>query len=171
MKRVAIIGCGGSGKSTLARKLGDQLGIEVVHLDRHYWRAGWIAVADDEWDRIHKQLVVPQQWIIDGNFGRTMDSRLELADTVIFLDFPRWLCLSRVIWRRILYWRRTRPDMAPGCRETLDREFLAWIWTYRRTRRPGVLRKLERLPCAKRVVILRSRREVSAFLEMVGTFG
>lgn len=39
--KIAILGYSGSGKSTLARRLGEQYGIPVLHLDRVQFLPGW----------------------------------------------------------------------------------------------------------------------------------
>ncbi|MES2626184.1 MAG: AAA family ATPase, partial [Pseudomonadota bacterium] len=88
MQRIAIIGCGGSGKSTLANTLGQKLGLPVHHLDQLYWRPTWIETPKAEWESLQQQLCNQPAWIIDGNYGGTMDLRLAAADTVIFLDMP-----------------------------------------------------------------------------------
>lgn len=81
-------------------------------------------------------------WVMDGNYLRTLPRRLERCDAVLFLDYPRRLCLFRAL-RRILRWRgRTRPDMAEGCPERLDPAFIRWIWDFHRTQRPRVLELL-----------------------------
>ena len=168
MQRIAIIGCGGSGKSTLARRMGATLNIPVRHLDRWYWKAGWIATSDDEWPAVHERLCCEPAWILDGNYGGTMDARLRAADTVIFLDLPRWRCLWGVLNR---YWRyrgQVRPDASAGCPERLTVDYINWIWTYRRTRRPRILRTLEHLDADRNVVIFDSHRAVSAFLAGLG---
>lgn len=164
MKQVAIIGCGGSGKSTLARQLGKILGIEVIHLDALNWKPGWVATPKEEWDALQEGIVQRDSWIIDGNYGGTMTIRLGAADTVIFLDFPTVVCLYRAIRRITRYWGRNRPDMGPGCNEKLDLSYLNWILTYRKQRRPSVLSRIEQHCDGKNVIILRSPREVTAFL-------
>ena len=67
MKRIMIIGCGGSGKSTLARQLGDKTGLPVVHLDQLFWRPGWVHISREEFNAAHREAVMGERWIIDGN--------------------------------------------------------------------------------------------------------
>jgi len=141
MKRIAIIGPGRAGKSTLARQLGDRLGLPVIHLDAHYWHEGWTETPKDVWEQAVRELTRREAWILDGNYGGTMDIRLAAADTIIFLDLPPLLCLWRVGTRQIRYRGRTRPDMGPGCPERLTSFFLKYIWNYRRDRRPGYWRR------------------------------
>ena len=165
MKRVAIIGSGGAGKSTLARALSVRTGLPVVHLDQLYWREGWVPVSGERWLELQHDLLAQDHWIIDGNYGSTMDLRLAAADTVIFLDTPRLVCLWRVFKRRPRFHNRTRPDMTAGNSERLTGEFLRFVWTYPK-QKPALLEKLGRLEHA-RVVRLRMNREVRRFLETV----
>lgn len=165
MERAAIIGPGGAGKSTLARKLGEVTGLPVIHLDREHWRPGWVEPPRDEWESRVQELAAGERWIIDGNYGGTMETRIERADTIVFLDFGRVRCLRGVITRRIRYRNRTRPDMTEGCQERLTWQFLKWIWDYPKTKRPGILEMLaEAQARGKRVVVLRSYGEVTEFL-------
>jgi adenylate kinase family enzyme len=165
VKRVAVIGSGGAGKSTFARDLGRLTDLPVIHLDHLFWRPGWEATADEEWQARHAELIRRERWIIDGNYGSTMASRLAAADTVIFLDLPRLICLWRVLRRRLLAGRFGRPNQIPGLPDQLDREFLAWIWNYPVTKRPAVLDRLARVPSTTTVHRLRSPGEARAFLE------
>lgn len=163
MKRVAIIGSGGAGKTTLARELSKPTGLPVIHLDRLYWNAGWVETSRDEWLERQNSFLAQEHWIVDGNYGSTMDLRLEAADTVIFLDLPRLRCLWRVFKRRLEYHDRSRPDMTEGCPERLTGEFLRFVWGYPKTRRPVILEKLGGLE-GKQIIRLRSVREVETFL-------
>lgn len=84
MKKIAIIGSGGSGKSTLARDLGEILYIEVLHLDSLFWKPNWVGVPKVEQKKVQHELIKREEWIIDGNYGGTIDIRLNAADTIIF---------------------------------------------------------------------------------------
>ena len=169
MRRVAIIGSGGAGKSTLARKLGEITGLPVVHLDREYWRPGWTETPKPEWRARVEQLVRGEEWIIDGNFGGTMEIRLAAADTVVLLDFPRTLCMYRAIRRAVTYQNRTRPDMGPGCTEKVDIEFIRWIWQFPGKTLATIEERLAKLGPDAELVRLHSPNEVEAFLSEVRT--
>ena len=169
MKRVAVIGSGGAGKSTLTLKLSAKTGLPVVHLDRLYWREGWVPVSKEVWLELQYDLLTRERWIIDGNYGSTMDLRLAAADTVIFLDTPRLVCLWRVFkrWlhRHYQTHNRTRPDMTAGNPERLTGEFLRFVWSYPK-QKPALPEKLGRLEYA-RVVHLRTNRDVRCFLKTI----
>ena len=162
MQRVLVIGSGGAGKSTLAAHIAARAGLPVIHLDSLYWRAGWVETPAGEWTRMVTELAARPSWVMDGNYGGTLDLRLAACDMVIFLDVPRLRCLTRVIWRWLRYRGRSRPDMAAGCDERLDWEFVKWIWSYPSRRRPAVLAKLA--PLGKSVAILRSTADVERFV-------
>lgn len=167
MNKVLIIGPGGAGKSTFARRLGQRLNLEVIHLDCIYWQPGWRESAKHEWRVMVQELLNRSAWIMDGNYSGTLDLRLEACDTVVFLDFSRATCLWRLLKRRLLYYRKARPDMAPGCNERLTLEFLAWVWNYRDRTRPKVLDRIREATTDKKVIRLRSRNEVEKFFDML----
>ena len=163
MERVIIIGCGGAGKSTLARQLGEQLKLPVVHLDKLFWRPGWVQVSADEFDTLHRQELSKEKWIIDGNFNRTIQERIACCDTVIYLDFSRFACLWGVIKRNITNRGKVRPDMGEGCPEQIDFEFLKWVWTFNHNKRDHYHKMLSQATHAQ-VIILKNRRAVKRFL-------
>lgn len=163
MQRIIIIGSGGAGKSTVARQLGERLGIAVTHLDTIFWQPDWQPITRDALISAQQHIMAQPCWIIDGNYSSTLDMRLQAADTVIFLDMPRWLCLWRIMWRRLQYHGRSRPDMRAGCREQLTWEFVRFVWEYPQTRRPAIIARLataHHLRC----IILRSPAEVARWL-------
>lgn len=161
------MGMGGSGKSTLARALGQRLGLPVVHLDRVYWQPGWVELGRDQFTAEQERLTRQDQWIIDGNYSATLALRLERADTLIYLDLPTWLCLWRILRRAWRYRGRTRPDMTPGNRERLSLNFLWLVATHKYRSRPRVMKKFAQLAPHQHLVILKSTRQVKAFLNRV----
>lgn len=165
IQRILIIGPGGSGKSTLAAQLGPRLGLPAINLDSLYWHDNWQPTPDAEWDAEVDRLVAEPAWIIDGNYSRTLSRRLARAEAVVWLDLSRWRCLTRVLSRQLRYWGRARPGLPDGCRERLTLEFLGWIWTYGRTRRPRIAQQLAALVPAVPVFHLRTPAEVEAFVD------
>ncbi len=164
MRKILVIGSGGSGKTTVAKEIAARTGLPLIHLDQLFWHPGWVKTPDDEWDRLIAELSAQDAWIMDGNYGRTLPTRLDAADTVVFLDLPPVVCTWRILKRRLRYLGRSRPDVASGCPENLTWEFVSWVWTYRTRRRPEILQRLEAVRGSKKVFVLQSDADVQRFL-------
>ena len=165
MRRIMVIGSGGAGKSQLSRALGQCLNLPVVHLDARFWQPGWIEMDRAEWNSEMDRLVAGDSWVLDGNYGGSMDARLDACDTVIFLNLSRWICLFRMFNRVARNYGCPRPDLGPGCPEQLpDWAFTKWILTFPERKAPAIMEKLQNLGTEKRVFVFRSRADVSAFL-------
>ena len=164
MERIMIIGCGGSGKSTLARQLGEKTGLPVVHLDRLFWKSGWVESSKEEIDAKIEAVMEQPRWILDGNYNRTLPRRLERCDTVIYLDYSRWVCLWGVLKRLVTNIGKVRPDMPEGCPERVDWEFLVWIWNFNKTKRQRYHTLLSQ-QTGKTVHIFKNRRQLREFLQ------
>jgi len=167
MKRVLIIGSGGSGKSTLARRLGAAAGIEVIHLDKLHWLPGWAEPDKESWRQTVAEILKGDSWIIDGNYSGTVEMRMEAADTVIFLDLPRAVCVWRIFKRVARYHNTNRPDMAVGCNERFDLKFLKWIWDYPARTKPKVESLLKKFQDKIRIIRLSSPGEVEDFIKNI----
>lgn len=171
IQRIMIIGGPGSGKSTLARKLGEITGLPVVHLDRLFWRPGWVQISKDQMNQDCLSAAQTERWIIDGNYVATYAYRVSRADLVVFLDMPRGLRLRRILWRVLMGPFRARPDMAEGCPERIDGEFWEYARNYDRDRRSREATLM--VEChergAPRCVVLRNPQAVQWFLSVYDT--
>ncbi len=164
MNRILIIGCSGGGKSTLSRALSARLDMPVTHLDVLWWKPGWTESTYDEFRPKVAAACAGDRWIIDGNFSRTFDIRMPRADTIIWIDQPRWLCLWRAFWRTTTQFGSNRPDLAPGCPEKYDWEFYKFIWNYRRDNIPKIEQGIAQYGAQAKVFRLRSDGEIAVFL-------
>jgi hypothetical protein len=172
VRRVAILGPAGAGKSRLARKLAVALELPVVHLDRLYWKPGWVATPEPEWEAVQRRELERDSWIADGlQEGRVglPDHWLDAADTIVFIDAPPLLCVWRVIRRRLS--SEAGPAMPTDCKPApfyrALPKFLRLLLLYRRTVRPDVLADLARRRHRQQVAILRSDEDLRKFLAAV----
>ena len=164
MERILIIGCGGAGKSTLARQLGELTGLPVVHLDKLFWHPGWVESTKEEIDAKIAAALDEPQWIMDGNYNRTLPMRIQKCDTVIYLDFSRFACLMGVAKRVLTTYGTVRPDMAEGCPERFDLDFLRWVWNFNKNKREQYYRLLNEAEGVE-TIVLKNRRAVRKFLK------
>jgi len=127
--KIAIIGYSGSGKSTLARQLAEEYSIPVLHFDKVQFRPNWEIRPQASKEIMTKTFLdLHKDWVIDGNYSKlSFERRMEEADVIIMLLFNRFSCLYRVTRRYWKYKNATRSDMADGCTEKLDAEFVKWV--------------------------------------------
>lgn len=163
MQKALVIGCPGSGKSTFARRLQALTGLPLIYLDQLNWNADKTWVSPETLDARIEAALAGDQWIIDGNYARTLEVRLQACDTVFFLDYPLELCLKSVAQRI----GTVRPDM-PWVEEELDPEFADFIRAFPQTTRPKILTLLERYQ-DRAIHIFHSRAEADAFLARLST--
>jgi len=170
VQRALVIGCSGAGKSTFARTLGKLSGLPVIHIDQLFWQPNWVQVPHDVYLARLDEAVSGERWIIDGNNPSTLDRRIPRADTIIWLHRSRAVCYWRIMQRVIGSYGRVRPDMAPGCPERFDWQFMKYIWRFPRDYHPRMVGALERHDAWGRTVMLRNDAEARAFLrERAGT--
>ena len=158
MQRIIVIGCPGSGKSTVSWALHNKTGIPLYHLDMMYWNADKTTVEKSVFLERLSAVLKKDEWIIDGNYGSTMELRMAACDTVIFLDYPLDVCLDGIKERR----GKPRSDM-PWIETEEDAEFIEFIKSYNEQQKPKVLELFEKYS-DKNIVILESREQADAFL-------
>lgn len=166
MKKIMVIGCCGSGKSTLSKKLAQKLNLPLVHLDMLNWCGNWECIPQQAFDDLLLAELQKEAWIIEGNYNRTIELRLQYCDTVIYLDYPRLTCLLGVLKRVIAYHGRTRSDMGGNCPEKFDLDFLKFVWNFNQNHREHYLKLLSE-QTDKNVIILRNRKEGATFLKQM----
>jgi adenylate kinase family enzyme len=164
-RRALVIGSPGAGKSTFARKLGELTGIPVIHIDKLFWEPGWVQTPTPVYEQRLDAVLAQPRWIIDGINTATLPRRLEQADVMVWLDRSRVVCLAQLLRRVVSNYGRVRPDMAPGCPESLpDIEFVRFIWSFDGVFRPRINAAIEATGAADRTILLTSHRQSSALL-------
>ena len=161
MKKIIVIGCPGSGKSTFSRALHGKTGIPLYHLDVMNWNADKTTVEKSVFRERLSAVLVKDAWIIDGNYGSTMELRMAACDTVIFLDYPVEVCLDGIQRRRGI----KRSDM-PWVETEEDAQFIEFVKSYNEQQKPKVLALLEKYR-DKNVIVLTERAKADAFLSVL----
>ena len=163
-KRILVVGSGGAGKSTFSRALAARTGLPLIHLDAHYWRPGWIPTPNAEWDERVRELCNADSWIMDGNYSRTLASRIERCDAIVFFDIPRLVCLSGIVKRWFAHRSAPRPELPEGCPDKLDPAFVFWVWNYPRRSRPRIEAALRAADPGVQVFTVTSRAQTRELL-------
>lgn len=160
MKKVIVIGSPGAGKSVFSRKLGSLTGIPVVHLDNIYWNEDKTHLENEEFDKKLSCVLKGDTWIVDGNYLRTMETRIMAADTVILLDYPLDICIDGAE-KRV---GQKRSDM-PWFENELDPEFKKWIVYFHNNDIYEVRELVKKYEEIKRIIIFKTREESEEFLK------
>ena len=158
MKRAIVIGCPGSGKTTFSEKLRDKTGLPLYYLDAIWHKPDKTHISREEYDERIDEILKLDRWIIDGNYQRTLETRISCCDTVFLFDLPTGVCLEGVVSRL----GKTRYDV-PWIDTELDPDFKRSIESFPNTNLPDIYRLLEKY-CDKNIVIFRTREDADAFL-------
>ena len=165
MKRILIIGICGSGKSYLAKQLKKKFNLPVIHLDKEFWKSGWVVTPQSEWKIKVKELLKQKSWIMDGNFSSTLNIRIPVADTIIYLDFNRYTALYNVLKRVFNSYGKVRSDLADNCPERFDWEFMKYVWKFPKIEKPKTEKALQNFTNQKKIIRLKNRNEVNSFIK------
>jgi adenylate kinase family enzyme len=167
MKRVVVVGSPGSGKSTFSKKLGNKTGLPIVHLDYYHLQSQYNYRVDIEsWNAKVVELIKPDRWIVDGNYGATFSERFKAADTIVFFDIPRWICLYRILKRYFYYQNRKRDEMPDDWAEKLDPEFLKYVWHFNKRSKPKILGQIKNNK-NENVIIFKKSKKAEDYLSSI----
>lgn len=159
LRKIIVIGSPGAGKSTFSRQLRDITGLPLYHLDMINHRPDRTTVSREEFDGRLSEILSTDEWIIDGNYQRTIETRLENCDAVFLLDFPLEVCLAGAAARV-----GTKREDMPWVEEELDEEFRQWIVDFPNEKLPEIYQMLERCK-DKNIVVFKSRQETEKYLQ------
>ena len=162
MNRVIVIGCPGSGKTTFSKKLNKITGLPLYHLDAIWHKPDKTHIPREEFDQRISEIFATDEWIIDGNYGRTVEIRLKECDTVFLFDLPTEVCLQGARERL----GKGRYDM-PWIEKELDPEFEGFIKDFAHNSLPGLYELIEKYNAKKQVIIFKSRKEADDFLNKI----
>ena len=160
MKRVIVIGSPGAGKSTFARQLRDRTGLPLFYLDMIWHLPDRTTITREEFDRKLSDILNTDAWIIDGNYGRTLELRLRSCDTVFLLDYPLDVCLASAEARI----GKQREDL-PWTEKEFDEEFRQWIIDFPANELPRIYQLLDRYGAEKEIHIFKTREDADQYLK------
>lgn len=166
MQRILLIGNAGAGKTTFAKQLAQKLHLPLVHLDNLYWHGNWDHLSRNEFDSILQNELEKPQWIIDGNFNRTISHRLQYCDTVFYFDFPTITCLAGITKRTLTNLGKVRSDMGGNCIEHFDSQKISLyrnVLTFNKQHRRDYYELLDHAGHTN-VIIFRSRKQAKDYL-------
>lgn len=159
-KKVIVIGSPGSGKSTFSRGLRDATGLPLHYLDMIWHKPDKTNVTREEFDGALDSIVSGDRWIIDGNYQRTLETRLKKCDAVFLFDLPLDVCFSGAKSRI-----GTKRDDMPWVEDEFDGEFRQWIIDFPKTKLPAIYELLDKYRGGKSIRIFKSREEADAYLK------
>lgn len=163
MKRAVVIGCSGSGKSVFSRKLRDVTGLTLYYLDMIWHKPDGTNISREEFDEKLRSIISRDSWIIDGNYQRTLETRIKACDTVFLFDLPTEICIEGALSRI----GKRREDM-PWLENELDPEFRQWIESFRANQLPKIYKLLEKYKNGRQIVVFRTREQADKFIEKLG---
>ena len=162
MKRIIVIGPSGAGKSLLSEKLQNMLNIPLYHLDNIFWNEDKTHISREEFDTKLMDILKEDEWIIDGDYSRTYDVRMNASDTIIFLNYPIELCFKSVEERI----GKAREDI-PWVEDEFDPEFKEWITNWFKDKLPKTKSLLDEYRNKKKVIEFKTREEADIFLDSI----
>ena len=160
MNKIIVIGCPGSGKSTFSKQLKEKLNLPLYHLDLIWNKEDKTTIKREEFDNKLKEIFKNDNWIIDGNYQRTLETRLKECNKVFLLDYSLDTCLQGATSRVGI----KRDDM-PWIEETLNEEFKQKILDFSKNKLPEIYNLLDKYKENRNIIIFKTREDSKEYLE------
>lgn len=159
--KIIVIGCPGSGKSTFSKKISKILNLPIYHLDMLYHNSDGTHISKEELEEKLKTIFKENNnWIIDGNYQRTLEMRMKECDTIILLDYPIEICLAGAEARI-----GTQREDLPFIEEKLDENFKQSILDFSREKLPQIYELIKKYKKTKNIIIFKSREEADRYIQ------
>lgn len=167
MKKIAVFGKPGSGKSTLSKNLAAALDIKLYALDSIQFEANGNRVDPVTYDEKHESILGSDSWIIDG-LGpmESFNKRLDVADTLIYIDLP-YIVSYWLVTKRFFKGLFVKPEGWPTGSSILK----GTLQSYKVLRlcpkfwNDNFIKNLDKLSAGKSVYIIQSISELNGFVD------
>lgn len=159
MEKIIVIGSPGAGKSSFSKKLKNITKLPLYHIDMLYHKKDGTHITKEELEEKLKEIFKTDKWIIDGNYQKTLELRINECDTIFLLDFPTQVCLegakSRIGQKR---------DDLPWLEEKLDENFKQCIINFTNEKLPQIYKLLDKYKMNHSIFIFKSRDEADNYI-------
>ncbi len=158
-QRILVIGSPGAGKSTFSRKLRDKTGLPLYYLDMLFHNPDRTTISRAEFDEKLSNILNLDEWIIDGNYQRTLPIRFERCTQVFLFDLPTEQCLQGAASRI----GQAREDL-PWIETEFDPEFRQYILDFHKDQIPKIYELLDKYKKSSTITVFRSRKEADDWI-------
>jgi adenylate kinase family enzyme len=152
-----------SGKTTFAEKLQKCTGLPLYYLDAIWHKPDKTHISREDFDKEILRIFNEDKWIIDGNYKRTIETRLKECDTVFFFDLPTEICIQGATERI----GKGRYDL-PWIETELDPEFKQFIVDFPNDTLPYIYDLIDKYKEKIQVIIFKTRKDADEYIYNLG---